>query len=244
MRPPLNGVRSYLRWRRRHRICNPLPPEINPRTHHRLPNRLLAIGLLPLVFLRLRIGELVRPVPTLFALLHHVDHAADDLLAVGVLHLDQVLADHPGIAAAGQHGALEVVDEDEQVLVLECIAFRIIERLVGLDGAVKAYKTFNDAEGNAFKDKDLFVFVYDFQGTVLASSGNARMVGKNLIEMKDADGQQIVRGVIDMVKKGKKGWYGPYKFSNPQTQEYERKKSYCEQAVGETMVCSGVYLGR
>lgn len=129
----------------------------------------------------------------------------------------------------------------------EAEAEDMVKRAIALiqrDGAVKAYKTFNDAEGNAFKDKDLFVFVYDFQGTVLASSGNARMVGKNLIEMKDADGQQIVRGVIDMVKKGKKGWYGPYKFSNPQTQEYERKKSYCEQAVGETMVCSGVYLGR
>lgn len=116
--------------------------------------------------------------------------------------------------------------------------------LIQRDGAAKAYKTFNDAEGKAFKDRDLFVFVYDFQGTVLASSGNARMVGKNLIDMRDADGQQIVRGVIDMVKKSRKGWYGPYKFSNPQTQEYERKKTYCEQAVGETMVCSGVYLGR
>ena len=73
---------------------------------------------------------------------------------------------------------------------------------------------------------------------------NIKTVGKNLIDMKDSDGLPIVRGVLDMVKKNKKGWYGPYRFSNLQTQEYERKKTYCEQAVGETMVCAGIYFGK
>lgn len=110
-------------------------------------------------------------------------------------------------------------------------------------GREKALKVFNDPADRTFKDRDLFVFVYDFQGNMLAMGINPRMVGKNLMDMKDADGMPLARGMIDMVKTKKKGWYGPYKFSNPQTQTYEYKKSYCEQAVGETLVCVGIYTG-
>lgn len=90
----------------------------------------------------------------------------------------------------------------------EAEAEDMVKRAIGLiqrEGAANAYKAFNEPEGKSFKDKDLFVFVYDFQGAVLASSGNIRMVGKNLIDMKDADGQPIVRGVLDMVKKKQEG---------------------------------------
>lgn len=61
--------------------------------------------------------------------------------------------------------------------------------------------------------------------------------------MKDADGIPLARGMIDMVKTKKKGWYGPYKFVNPQSQAYEYKKSYCELATGETLVCVGIHTG-
>lgn len=129
----------------------------------------------------------------------------------------------------------------------EADAQEMIKRAVALmrrEGAAKAYKAFNEPEGKDFKDKDLFVFVYDFQRNVLANGGNARIVGKNLLDVKDAEGIPFVRGMLDMVKSRTKGWYGPYKFSNPQTQEYEKKKTYSEQAVGETMACVGIYLGR
>lgn len=135
------------------------------------------------------------------------------------------------------------VDEHGSAAEAEAMVQRAVS-LMRREGAEQAYKTFNTAEGKSFKDKDLFVFVYDFQGKVLASSGIAKVIGKNLIDMKDADGVPIVRGVLDMVRKSSKGWYGPYRFSNPHTQEYEKKKTYCEQAVGETLVCAGVYLGR
>ncbi|HEX7650142.1 MAG TPA: cache domain-containing protein [Noviherbaspirillum sp.] len=138
------------------------------------------------------------------------------------------------VSAADEHGS-EAEAED---MVKRAVS--VIQR----EGSAKAYKAFNEPEGKSFKDKDLFVFVYDFQGNVLASSGIAKVIGKNLIDMKDADGQPIVRGVLDMVKKNKKGWYGPYRFSNPRTQEYERKKSYCEQAANDVLVCVGAYLGR
>lgn len=128
-------------------------------------------------------------------------------------------------------------EADAQEMVRKAVA------LMQSAGQDKALKLFNDPSDKSFKDRDLFVFVYDFQGNMLAMGANPRMVGKNLIDLKDADGMPLARGMIDMVKTKKKGWYGPYKFVNPQSQAYEYKKSYCEQATGETLVCVGIHTG-
>jgi cytochrome c len=134
--------------------------------------------------------------------------------------------------AAGAHGS----EADAQEMVKKAVA------LVKSAGPDMAYKTFTEHPGGAFKDRDLYVFAYDFQGNCLAQGANAKMVGKNLIELKDADGNPLINGMINVVKTKKTGWYGPYKFNNPVTNTLEAKKSYCEQGAGETMVCVGVYL--
>ena len=136
-------------------------------------------------------------------------------------------------ANAAEHGN----EAEAQQMVKKAVA------LMQSAGTETALKTFNDPGDKSFKDRDLFVFVYDFQGVMLAMGANQRMVGKNLLEMKDADGVPMARGMIEMVKSKGKGWYGPYKFVNPQSQAYEYKKSYCERAVGETLVCVGIHHG-
>lgn len=115
--------------------------------------------------------------------------------------------------------------------------------LVKSAGPDKAYSTFTEHPDGAFKDRDLYVFVYDFNGTCLAQGANAKLIGKNLIGLKDVEGNAFIKGMIDMVKASKKGWYGPYKFTNPDSGKYEGKKSYCEQGAGDTMVCVGIYFG-
>lgn len=126
----------------------------------------------------------------------------------------------------------------------EAEAQKMVEQaqaLIKSTGPEKAYKTFTEHPDGAFKDRDLYVFAYDLQGNCLAQGANAKMVGKNLIDLADADGNPLIKGMVDMVKAKKKGWYGPYKFTNPATKAYEYKKSYCEQSAGETMVCVGIY---
>lgn len=134
-------------------------------------------------------------------------------------------------AIAAERGS----EAEAQKMVADALA------LIKSAGPEKAYKTFTDHPDGAFKDRDLYVFVYDFAGNCLAQGANAKMVGKNLIELKDADGNPLIKGMIDMTKAKKKGWYGPYKFTNPATSTYDYKKSYCEQGAGDTMVCVGVY---
>lgn len=136
-----------------------------------------------------------------------------------------------GCAYAADHGT----EAEAQKMVADAQA------LIKSVGTEKAYKTFTDHPDGAFKDRDLYVFAYDLQGNCLAQGANAKMVGKNLIDLADADGNPLIKGMVDMVKAKKKGWYGPYKFTNPATKSYEYKKSYCEQSAGETMVCVGIY---
>jgi cytochrome c len=134
--------------------------------------------------------------------------------------------------AAGARGT----EAEAEQMVKKAVA------LVKSAGPDSAYKTFTEHPGGAFKDRDLYVFVYDFQGNCLAQGANPKMIGKNLIDLKDIDGKQIIRGQIDTVKASKAGWYGPYKFNNPVTNTLDTKKAYCEQGTGETIVCVGAYM--
>jgi len=143
------------------------------------------------------------------------------------------------VAAAGSIAAHASGDRGTEAQAQEMV--RKAVALIKSDGPDKAYKVFNDPGDKMFHDRDLFVFVYHFNGTMLAMGSNPRMVGKNLIDMKDADGMPLARGMIDMIKARKKGWYGPYKFANPATGGYEYKKSYCEQASDDTFACVGVH---
>ena len=136
-------------------------------------------------------------------------------------------------ALAAEHGT----ESEAQKMVVNAQA------LIKSAGPDKAYKAFTEHPDGAFKDRDLYVFVYDFQGNCLAQGANEKMVGKNLIGLKDADGVPLIKGMIDLVKTKKQGWFGPYRFSNPLTKKLDIKKSYCEQGVGETIVCVGIYSG-
>jgi len=135
------------------------------------------------------------------------------------------------VVAANDRGS----DKEAEAMVGKAVA------LIKSAGPDKAYKVFTDHPDGAFKDRDLYVFVYDFDGICLAQGANSRMVGKNLIGIKDVEGIPFIQKEIDMVKAQKKGWFGPYKFPNAATGAVEVKKSYCEQGAGNTMVCVGVY---
>ena len=137
-----------------------------------------------------------------------------------------------GAAYAGNRGT----EAEAQQMVAKAVA------LVKTAGPAEAYKSFTQHPDGAFKDRDLYVFVYDLDGNCLAQGANPKMVGKNLLAIKDVEGNEFIKGMVDMVKAHKKGWYGPYKFNNVETKTIEPKKSYCEQGDGRTMVCVGVHL--
>jgi cytochrome c len=114
---------------------------------------------------------------------------------------------------------------------------RAIE-FIKANGKEKAYAEFNNPKG-AFKDRDLYVFVYDMNGVTQSHGANPKMIGKNLMELKDADGVMIVKSFIDVAKTKGKGWID-YKWPNPVSKAMEAKSTYVEK-YEDILVGSGIY---
>lgn len=107
------------------------------------------------------------------------------------------------------------------------------------NGREKAFSEFANTADAQFHDRDLYIFVYDMNGYNVAHGNNPKMVGKNLLEMKDNDGKYIIKGFIDVAKAKGKGWVD-YKWPNPVTKAVEQKSSYIEK-VGDLIVGCGIY---
>jgi signal transduction histidine kinase len=105
-------------------------------------------------------------------------------------------------------------------------------------GKDKAFAEINNTKGK-FTDRDLYVFVYDMSGKCVAHGFNQKMIGKDLVDMKDPDGKFYVKERIEISKTKGKGWQD-YKFTNPVSKKVENKTAYIEK-VDDLIVGSGAY---
>ncbi len=122
---------------------------------------------------------------------------------------------------------------------------REAEKLVGKavaairkEGAPKVYAGIT-AKDAAWVRGDLYPVVYDLQGKVLAHGQTAKMVGKDLIELRDADGKYFIRERIEQAR-AKPNFWQDYSFVDPVSKSILPKRMYCER-LDETVVCAGVY---
>ena len=90
-----------------------------------------------------------------------------------------------------------------------------------------------------FANGDLYVFIQDAKGNVLAHGANIKLVGKDASENQDADGKFYVKERMETAKTKGEFWLD-YKFANPTLKKIEMKSTYCE-SVSETIVCVGIY---
>jgi len=88
-------------------------------------------------------------------------------------------------------------------------------------------------------DRDLYPVVYTLGGKVLAHGQNAKQVGKELIDFKDADGKPFVKERVELAQSKGKFWQD-YKFTDPLTKKVMPKSMYCEKA-DDVVACAGVY---
>ncbi|MHB8772493.1 MAG: cache domain-containing protein [Syntrophales bacterium] len=105
-------------------------------------------------------------------------------------------------------------------------------------GKDKAFAEFNNPKGK-FVDRDLYITVYDLSGKCLSHGANPKMIGKDLIGLKDPDGNLFIKERIEIAK-GKGGGWQDYKFTNPVTKKVEPKSMYFEKA-GDIIVACGAY---
>jgi cytochrome c len=107
------------------------------------------------------------------------------------------------------------------------------------NGKEAALKEFMKRDGK-FVRGELYIFAYDFSGTVIAHGGQPDLVGKNLIDMKDPNGVMILKEIIKLAK-GKGGWLD-YDWPNPlHGNAVEPKSGYVLKVDDTWFLGSGLY---
>jgi signal transduction histidine kinase len=155
------------------------------------------------------------------------------LAAVGILAASQPLLAQtaaPATAAAPAAASYATTAEAE-AMVKKAIAF------YKKNGKEKALAEFQKKPG-PFVDRDLYVTVYTMEGDAL-SHINPKMVGKNMMDLRDADGKYHIKERLEAAKAGTSGWQD-FKFFNPQTKNIEPKRMYWEKYDNIVFAC-GAY---
>jgi cytochrome c len=124
--------------------------------------------------------------------------------------------------------------KDEAVAMVK----RVIDTF-NKEGAAATFKEVSDPSTKEFHDRDLYPFVYDMSGVCVAHGARPALIGKNLIDIKDQDGNYLIREMVDLVKGSGSGWIN-YKWPNPVNNKIEDKSSYVEK-MGDYLVGVGVY---
>lgn len=136
----------------------------------------------------------------------------------------------PLTASAADHGTK---DEAKALAAKAAALFK--------DKGESTFALFNDKKG-PFVDRDLYVFVLDPEGKVLAHGANEKLVGKSLAQLKDADGKPFVQDMMALVKSSKSGWV-EYRWPNPVSKEIEGKATYVISQGGIGFAV-GAYAGK
>ena len=105
------------------------------------------------------------------------------------------------------------------------------------NGKEKAIADFQKNPG-PFIDRDLYVTVYTLNADALAHI-NPKMVGKNMMELRDADGKYHIKERMEAAQKGNSGWQD-FKFFNPVSKQIEPKRMYWEKHDNLVFAC-GAY---
>jgi signal transduction histidine kinase len=90
-----------------------------------------------------------------------------------------------------------------------------------------------------FVQDEMYIYVLNRQGTMLAHGVNERFVGEDFSDLKDSDGKSFIKEILETANTQGSGWV-EYKWSNPVTKEVLPKKVYFKK-VDDLIICSGVY---
>ena len=118
-------------------------------------------------------------------------------------------------------------------LVKKAVAF------YNTNGEEKALAEFNNLNSKFNTSKDLYLSVYDMKGKIMAHGKNQKLVGMDMIDLKDSDGKKFIREFISKASSSSSGWVD-YKWTDPLTKKITPKSAYFEKA-GNLIISAGIY---
>lgn len=131
-------------------------------------------------------------------------------------------------------------DRMERAFVVDAVtdAVRQIEK-----NGTPTLALFRDPTG-PFIAKDAYVFVIDSTGVDLVNPGFPSLEGRNILDVKDTQGKQLVREMLQVVQSRGAGWVD-YMWPKPGDSVSTQKSAYVSKArIGDewVLVGCGVYL--
>ena len=106
-----------------------------------------------------------------------------------------------------------------------------------------AFPLFHDPTG-PFLAKDAYIFVIDKNGVDLVNPGFPNLEGRNILDVKDTHGKQLIREMLKMAQTSGSGWVD-YMWPKPGESISTQKSAYVSKAkMGDqwVLVGCGVYL--
>ena len=104
-----------------------------------------------------------------------------------------------------------------------------------------ALAEFTNPKGPFVQD-EMYIFVLDPKGIMIAHGVNEKYEGKNFIDIKDSTGKSFIQEIINAANVNGNGWID-YQWYNPVTKETKNKSVYFER-VDDLIFCSGIYIER
>jgi cytochrome c len=108
------------------------------------------------------------------------------------------------------------------------------------NGKDEAIKAFMDKNGK-FRRGELYIFAYDFKGTVLALPTDPNLVGIDFLNLQDRDGKLTIQEMIKVLKKDGEGWVN-HKWVHPKTRKSMKKSSFVKKIDDTWFIGSGSYM--
>lgn len=90
-----------------------------------------------------------------------------------------------------------------------------------------------------FIDRDLYISVWSTKAVVLAHGTNPKLMGKDIIDLKDADGKPFMKEIVTKAGSAGSGWVD-YKWTNPVSKEIQAKSAYFEK-LDDMIISTGFY---
>jgi signal transduction histidine kinase len=137
------------------------------------------------------------------------------------------------LTAAGLAHGQNASREEAMALAKKAVAH------VNAKGVEQACADFANPQSGFIKG-EMYVFVQDMTAKMICHAANKRMNGKDLSELKDADGKYFSRAMAELAKSKGSGWVD-YQWVNPGSKALEPKTSYVEKVNDTVWLGVGIY---